>query len=124
MTLAVQKNTKALSNDDIFNSIIKKENGVNPFLTIMNFKISFKTWLKLARKTIRIKEKGQGNNMASVYDTDEAPVMIAVDIEVEKFYSTTSEEEVDVLSYSMSKKKTMAQGKMSPTGSQGDLNAS
>jgi hypothetical protein len=52
MTLNVQKNTKAVSNDDIFKSIVKKENGVNPFLTVMNFKISFKTWLKSARKKI------------------------------------------------------------------------
>lgn len=49
--------------------------------------------------------------------------MIHVDIEVEQFYSTTSEEEIEV-NYSMSKKKTMQQGKMSPTGSQGDLHAS
>ena len=47
--LLVQKKGKnTLRNDDIFNSIIKKENGVNPFLTIMNFKITFKTWLKYA----------------------------------------------------------------------------
>jgi len=45
----VQKKGKSnLQNDDIFNSIIKKENGVNPFLTVMNFKITFKTWLKYA----------------------------------------------------------------------------
>lgn len=49
MTLAIQKKGKNLTNEDIFNSIVKKENGVNPFLTKMNFKISFKTWLKYAR---------------------------------------------------------------------------
>ena len=49
MTLNVQKVNKIINNDDIFNSIVKKENGVNPFLTVMNFKISFKTWLKSAR---------------------------------------------------------------------------
>jgi hypothetical protein len=59
MTLAIQKNTKALSNDDIFNSIVKKENGVNPFLTVMNFKISFKTWLKVARKRIADNERAR-----------------------------------------------------------------
>ena len=46
MTLNVQQNNKQINNDDILNSIVKKENGVNPFLTVMNFKISFKTWLK------------------------------------------------------------------------------
>jgi hypothetical protein len=45
-----------LSNEDIFNSIVKKENGVNPFLTVMNFKISFKTWMKFARKGLRGKQ--------------------------------------------------------------------
>lgn len=53
ITLNIQNQTKKLSNDDIFNSIIKKENGVNPFLTIMNFKISFKTWMKFARKGLK-----------------------------------------------------------------------
>ena len=57
MTLRIQQNSKSLSNEDIFNSIVKKENGVNPFLTVMNFKISFKTWLKFARNRMHQKEK-------------------------------------------------------------------
>ena len=52
-TLKTQKKSRALNNDEIFNSIIKKENGVNPFLTVMNFKISFKTWLKQAKRRVR-----------------------------------------------------------------------
>ena len=53
MTLQIQnKNSTLLSNEEIFNSLIKKENGVNPFLTVMNFKISYKTWLKVARTTL------------------------------------------------------------------------
>jgi hypothetical protein len=53
MTLSIQnKGNKKLSNDEIFNSIIKKENGVNPFLTIMNFRVSFRTWLKVAREEL------------------------------------------------------------------------
>ena len=53
-TLAIQgKSTAKLENDEIFKSIIKKENGVNPFLTVMNFKISFKTWIKFARSKLR-----------------------------------------------------------------------
>ena len=53
ITLSIQNQNKKLSNEDIFNSIIKKENGVNPFLTVMNFKISFKTWMKFARKAMK-----------------------------------------------------------------------
>lgn len=54
MTLSTQNKSSAmLSNEDIFNSLIKKENGVNPFLTVMNFKISFKTWLKVAKLEIQ-----------------------------------------------------------------------
>lgn len=50
MTRSIQnKNKVNISNNDIINNLIKKENGVNPFLTVMNFKISFKTWLKFAR---------------------------------------------------------------------------
>ena len=40
--------------------IIKKENGMNPFLTIMNLKISFKTWLKHARNIINSKSRDLG----------------------------------------------------------------
>ena len=49
-TLAIQNKSRGkLDNDAIFNGVIKKENGVNPFLTVMNYKISFKTWLKYSR---------------------------------------------------------------------------
>lgn len=34
-------------------SIVKKKNGVNPFLAIMNYKISAKTWIKHARIKIK-----------------------------------------------------------------------
>lgn len=64
MTLAAQNKVKKLSNEEIFNCIIKKENGVNPFLTVMNFKITFKTWLKHARMKIvseRHKNRLEGN---------------------------------------------------------------
>ena len=35
-TLQIQSKSSSLKNEDIYNSIIKKENGVNPFLTVMN----------------------------------------------------------------------------------------
>jgi hypothetical protein len=44
-------------NKEIIEFVVKKENAVNPFLTIMNFKISYKTWLKHCRITIRKVEK-------------------------------------------------------------------
>jgi hypothetical protein len=47
-------NTKKINNEDIYNNIVKKENAMNPFLTVMNFKITFKTWLKFARKKVRV----------------------------------------------------------------------
>jgi hypothetical protein len=47
-----KKGGSKISNEQIFDGIIKKENGVNPFLTVMNFKISFKTWLKVAKQEL------------------------------------------------------------------------
>lgn len=38
-----------IKNEDFRNSIIRKGNNVNPFLTEMNFKISWKTWYKFAK---------------------------------------------------------------------------
>lgn len=56
-TLETQQSSSSLTNDQIFNNIISKKNGINPFLTIMNFKISFRTWLKHARNILKIKKK-------------------------------------------------------------------
>jgi len=83
-----------LSNEDIFNSLIKKENGVNPFLTVMNFKISYKTWLKVARTQLEQEREGS----AYIQKPDEANKRtIAVGIEVEEFMEFSSEEEIEVL---------------------------
>lgn len=84
-----------MSNDDIYNSIIKKENGVNPFLAIMNYKISFKTWVKFAKKNIYNRKKKLGipddMNMSSAQDAQ--PHKIEVEIELEEFFSETTEDE-------------------------------
>jgi hypothetical protein len=48
----LQKQAPDLNNGYIFDRIIKKNNGYNPFLTKMNFKIAFKTWLKHAKKIL------------------------------------------------------------------------
>ena len=35
--------------------MIKKENGINPFLTSMSYRLSFRTWFKVAKS--RLKKK-------------------------------------------------------------------
>jgi len=35
--------------------LIKKENGINPFLTSMSYRLSFRTWFKVAKS--RLKKK-------------------------------------------------------------------
>jgi hypothetical protein len=80
MTLRIQnKGNKKQSNEEIFNAIIKKENGVNPFLTVMNFKISFKTWLKVTRATM------SGIKSEEIEKSKENTRTVAVEIEVENF---------------------------------------
>jgi hypothetical protein len=91
----------AINNEDIINNIIKKENGVNPFLTVMNFKISFKTWIKFARKEVREERKKNkklygedeyyDNYTSTILDDNKKPY--SVDIEVEEIFYVTSEEE-------------------------------
>lgn len=82
-----------MTNEDIFNSIIKKENGVNPFLTVMNFKISFKTWLNVAREEL------DGIKCFNVSDPIDKKTC-KVEVELEEFYEYTSDE-IDDLGMSM-----------------------
>lgn len=97
MTLNIQKKGKAhLNNESIFNNIIKKENGVNPFLTVMNFKISFKTWLKHSKIASKIKEaKELGQDITVDEDSffSKRAKTVIVDIEVEHDLEYTSEED-------------------------------
>lgn len=94
-------NTKKINNDDIYNNIVKKENAMNPFLTIMNFKITFRTWLKFAKKKLRaeLRKKAHDLNHNFNYIEDESSEdeenkkPYAVEIEMEQFYSCTSDEE-------------------------------
>lgn len=88
MTLRIQnKGNKKQSNEEIFNAIIKKENGVNPFLTVMNFKISFYTWLKVARATLKGEDKEDSKNKKENART------VAVEIEVETYHEVTTDDE-------------------------------
>jgi chloramphenicol O-acetyltransferase len=71
MTLAIQNKGKAyLDNKSIIYNIIKKENGVNPFLTVMNFKISFKTWLKQSKAVARLKRARENDEEIAPEDED------------------------------------------------------
>jgi hypothetical protein len=45
--------SKKISKEDIVANIAGKVNGYNPFLAVMNFKISVKTWIKHARKKVK-----------------------------------------------------------------------
>lgn len=85
--------TKKVDNDEIYNCIIKKENQVNPFLTVMNFKISYKTWLKMARNNI--KRRARENSSAAELSTfmEEKAKTCQVEIEVEEYSEVTSEED-------------------------------
>jgi hypothetical protein len=90
------------SNEEIRESIIAKGNGVNPFIAVMNFKISIKTWIKHARMELRRlqREKQQALDLHShdpisshSHDDEGLQQTIGVEIEVEEFFSETSEEE-------------------------------
>ena len=77
--------------EDIFNTIIKKESGVNPFLTMMNFKISFRTWLRHAN--IKIKKAAYTLLRQEDQYVEEKPIIFEVEIDNEELMSATSEEE-------------------------------
>lgn len=101
-TLFIQnKGLKRLQNAEIFNSIVKKESGVNPFLTVMNFKISFKTWIKYAKLRMRKQafdmlmstaNEGTMQRQKALLEEDGKIKHFTVEIENELIYSCTSEE--------------------------------
>jgi hypothetical protein len=78
--------------------MIKKENGVNPFLSIMNFKISYKTWLRHGRREIRMRlrdrliDDDQAVDAASGDEEQERRTYM-VEIEDEEFMEETSDED-------------------------------
>lgn len=77
--------------------MIQKSNGFNPFLTDMNYKITFKTWLKFARQRIRMESSGsfeQMKRMSFKEKLQDAMIKtIDVEIEVQNEIEWTSEEE-------------------------------
>ena len=58
MTQEAQKKTESghasQKQDGLYQELINKAGGFNPFLTEMNYKITFKTWLRFARKRMRM----------------------------------------------------------------------
>lgn len=98
----------------IYNQLIKKENGVNPFLTSMNFKITFKTWLKQARLIMRRQAVNMLNSLGdnnitekhrAMLQEEDQPNMIAVEIEYEDSIYYTSEEDSENEAQKSSKDK-------------------
>lgn len=51
------KKQGTITKDEIVKSIASKGNGFNPFLAVMNFKITVKTWIKHARQKVKKMEK-------------------------------------------------------------------
>jgi hypothetical protein len=71
---------------------VKKENGVNPFLTVMNYKISFKTWLKHSRLKAKALQMNKNDSKSSLESSKNAPIIVDVDIEEIVEYSSSEEE--------------------------------
>lgn len=64
MTLEKQNiKGKKITTEMIEESIVSKKNGVNPFLAVMNFKISVKTWIKHARRNIKAVRRAEALEM-------------------------------------------------------------
>ena len=66
--------------EDLHEKLVKKGKSVNPFLTVMNYKISFRTWKKFCEET-------------QDYSDHKNKKLIKVDIEVDNIFEVTSEEE-------------------------------
>lgn len=87
-----------VSNEDIKHALVKKENGVNPFLTVMNFRITFRAWSKAARRRIVKAERARAvkdgdADQDTIEEAEDRTNLIAVEIDVENTYSATSEED-------------------------------
>ena len=125
MTREKQAKSKIVTTDEITEGIIKKENQVNPFLTVMNFKISYKTWLKMARQNLKRRQRETLAITEQSTFYEEKPKLHQVEIEVEQFYSTSSEEdsqaEIPPPETFGGKKGSLSVASMSNTGSAVDL---
>ena len=100
----------------ITESIVSKKNGVNPFLAVMNFKITVKTWIKHARirlKQKRLKEKLEENgqnvegltSLNDEEDTSQAKIGVEIEKEENFDFTTDDDDEDDVNGQSGMKNK-------------------
>lgn len=46
-----------IDNEKIKHHLVKKEQAVNPFLTVMNFRITFMAWSRKAKANLNLVEK-------------------------------------------------------------------
>lgn len=97
---------KELTNEFIHDQLVKKNNNFNPFLTKMNYTITFKTWLKHAKSLqkkrmneVRLLEAQKMGPQAykdlsnSLADDEDKLEYVTVQIEVEIEIEYTSEED-------------------------------
>lgn len=97
ITLKMQNNerSKNSNNEIIIEEMTKKGQSVNPFLTLMYYRISFKTWLNAMRRDKHNKMIGQAGYSSprnAFVDTTLAG-SVQVMIEVEEIIEVTSDEE-------------------------------
>jgi hypothetical protein len=76
----------AKSNENVFESLVNKGSSVNPFLTMMYYRISFMTWHNQMRKA---KAKEEGHDQTG----DEKEAYVEVSIEIDIMLEVTSEED-------------------------------
>ena len=46
-----------MQNKEIMDSLLKKNNSVNPFLTVMFFKMSYRTWINYSKRVDQKKKR-------------------------------------------------------------------
>lgn len=92
LTLKAKKEGKmAMENEAVVGGLTNKGASVNPFLTMMYYRISFMTWMNAMRKA---KAKDEGGDGPTGEDGAEDE-FVEVSIEVDQFLEVTSEEDKD-----------------------------
>lgn len=107
---------KSSNSEQVFDNLTNKGQSVNPFLTLMYYKISFNTWLNAMRKHNAASLDPDGRNQADETEKkNQTEVMIEVE-EIVEYTSEEEEEEDDFDELPASKSVFGAEGK-SPTSS-------
>ena len=100
------KQVSMVDNEMVYDKLINKSNAYNPFLTRMNYKITFKTWLKHAKATVA-KANVQLNKLESSQDDSAQPMFYEIAIEVETEVEYTSEDDEPKFSSSVKRGRSM-----------------